>query len=54
MTPFALAMPDQYKTNDAIESYIYYYISEKLKNAQWKKRSKPHIFNKDTLKLISN
>ena len=23
MTPFALAMPDQYKTNDAIESYIY-------------------------------
>ena len=54
MTPFALAMPDKYKKSDAVESYIYYYISEKLKNAQYTKRNRPHIFNKDTLKLISN
>ena len=53
-TPFALAMPDQYKTSDAVESYIYYYISEKLQNAQWKNREKPFIFNEDTLALISN
>jgi hypothetical protein len=39
LTPFALAMPDQYKTNDAVESYRNYYMSvEKQKIASWNKR----------------
>jgi hypothetical protein len=39
LTPFALAMPDQYKTSDAVESYKNYYMSEeKQKIASWKKR----------------
>jgi hypothetical protein len=43
MTPFALAMPVQYKTEDPVESYRNYYMSEeKQKIATWKKkRPKP-------------
>lgn len=43
LTPFALAMPDKYKTEDAIESYRNYYMSqEKQRIASWKKkRPKP-------------
>jgi hypothetical protein len=46
MTPFALAMPDQYKTADAVESYRKYYMSaEKQKIASWKKRrAKPEWY----------
>ena len=42
-TEFALAMPDEYKTKDAVESYRNYYMSEeKQKIASWKKgREKP-------------
>ena len=39
LTPFALAMPDKYKTNDPVESYRNYYMSEeKQKIASWKKK----------------
>lgn len=38
---FALAMPEQYKTSDPVESYRAYYIGEKLKIAKWTKREKP-------------
>jgi hypothetical protein len=39
LTPFALAMPDEYKTSDAVESYKNYYMSEeKQRIASWKKR----------------
>ena len=43
LTPFALAMPDEYKTDDAVLSYRNYYMSEeKQKIASWKKkRDKP-------------
>jgi hypothetical protein len=43
LTSFALAMPDKYKTDDAILSYRNYYMSqEKHKIASWKKkREKP-------------
>ncbi len=43
LTSFALAMPDKYKTDDAILSYRNYYMSqEKQKIASWKKkREKP-------------
>tara|TARA_Y100001973_G_C5179846_1_gene324179 strand:- start:359 stop:835 length:477 start_codon:yes stop_codon:yes gene_type:complete len=39
-----LAMPDIYKTDDVVESYINYYIGEKLTNAQWTRRQTPEIF----------
>lgn len=36
MTDFALAMPDKYKTNDAVESYRAYFRGEKQHLYQWK------------------
>ena len=43
LTPFALAMPEEYKRDDPVESYRNYYMSEeKQKIATWKKkREKP-------------
>lgn len=39
LTPFALAMPDKYKTADPVESYRNYYMSEdKQRFATWHKR----------------
>jgi hypothetical protein len=37
MTPFALAMPDNLKTSDAVHSYRLYYASYKAYFAKWKK-----------------
>ena len=45
LTDRPLAMPIEYKTDDAVESYINYYIGEKLSNAKWTRRKKPDIFN---------
>lgn len=42
MTPFAQAMPDRYKSNDAVQSYRQYYIYEKADIATWKYTQKPH------------
>jgi len=36
LTPFALAMPDQYKCDNAIKSYRDYYMGEKARIATWK------------------
>ena len=46
LTPFALAMPDEYKSDDAVESYRRYYMSpEKQRIASWnKKREKPEWY----------
>lgn len=46
LTPFALAMPDEYKTDDPVESYRNYYMSEeKQRIATWKKkREKPEWY----------
>ena len=43
ITPFALAMPDEYKSDDPVQSYRNYYMSEdKQRIATWKKgRGKP-------------
>jgi hypothetical protein len=39
LTPFALAMPNEYKTDDPVISYRNYYMSEeKQKIASWNKR----------------
>jgi len=43
LTPFALAMPDEYKTDDPVESYRSYYRS-KASFASWKRRDKPDWF----------
>lgn len=46
LTPFALAMPEEFKTDDPVESYRNYYMSdEKYKIATWnKKRKKPEWY----------
>jgi hypothetical protein len=51
LTPFAQAMPDEFKNNDPIQAYRNYYMSdEKQKIATWKKkRGKPDWYNKEDL-----
>ena len=46
LTPFALAMPNEYKSENPVESYRNYYMSpEKQKIATWnKKRNKPNWY----------
>ena len=44
MTPFALAMPDECKVGNAVESYREYYMTEKRSLASWKMRSQPQWF----------
>lgn len=41
ITPFALAMPDECKIGDAVESYREYYMKEKRSLASWKMRNIP-------------
>ena len=36
LTPFRLAMPQQYRCSDPVKSYRDYYIGEKAKFAKWK------------------
>ena len=54
LSPFALAMPAECKSNDPIASYRKYYQTlEKQQFASWKKRDKPewYQFTKDSNKL---
>jgi hypothetical protein len=41
ITPFAQAMPDEYKSPDAVEAYRQYYIHEKSDILTWKNREVP-------------
>lgn len=41
MTPFAQAMPEQYKNKDAVTAYRNYYLGEKKRFAKWTKRKPP-------------
>lgn len=43
-TPFAQAMPDQYKSDDAVDAYRYYYLGEKVDFCKWTKRDQPKWF----------
>lgn len=56
LTPFALAMPDKYKTTngDAVTAYRNYYMSpEKQRIASWKKkREKPTWYQIQTIQTI--
>lgn len=42
LTSFALAMPDKYKTSNAVESYRNYYKGDKRHLAEWKNRNQPY------------
>ena len=44
LTPFAQAMPDQYKNDDPVVAYRNYYIHEKVKIAKWKHGNVPSWF----------
>lgn len=44
LTPFALAMPDEFKIGDAVESYRAYYHS-KAHFAKWTRRQQPSWWN---------
>jgi hypothetical protein len=44
MSPFALAMPDKYKSDDPIASYRAYYTGDKAHLAGWKYRETPKWF----------
>lgn len=37
MTPFAQAMPDEYRREDAVEAYRAYYLGQKYTFAKWEK-----------------
>jgi len=41
-TPFALAMPEQYKGDDAVESYRRYYVGEKSDFLTYTRRRPPY------------
>ena len=41
ITPFAQAMPDQYKRENAVEAYRAYYLGEKTEFAEWKYSDTP-------------
>ena len=45
ITPFALAMPDECKTDDPVESYRRYYMMHKQSLANWKMRDIPKWYN---------
>lgn len=45
LTNFALAMPDEFKVDDPIESYRNYYRGAKQHLHHWKKRSVPNWIN---------
>ena len=45
MTPFAQAMPDEYKNTDAVEAYRAYYLGEKTGFAEWKNDNVPSWYS---------
>lgn len=52
ITQFALAMPDEYKVSDVIESYRNYYIGAKSDFAKWKNRETPEWFKTENNLVI--
>ena len=42
LTPFAQAMPEVYKCDNAVNAYRYYYIAEKQPLFKWTSRPIPH------------
>lgn len=52
LTPFRLAMPEQYRNSDPVKSYRDYYIGEKSSFAKWK-TSAPFWWQNNTIKELS-
>ena len=52
MTPFAQAMPDQYRNENAIVAYRTYYINEKARFARWKETQVPEWFVKKNPSVV--
>jgi len=50
LTPFALAMPDKYKCDNAVEAYREYYIGEKSHLFKWTKRPIPQWIKERIIK----
>lgn len=44
-TPFPLAMPDEYKTNDPVQSYRNFYLGDKMEFAKWNHSEPPFWVN---------
>jgi hypothetical protein len=44
ITPFAQAMPDEYKDGDAVVAYRKYYLGEKTRFAKWQYSEEPEWF----------
>ena len=42
LTEFVQAMPEKYRTTDAVTAYRNYYNNEKLRFAKWSKRDRPN------------
>lgn len=51
LTPFAQAMPEQYKDSDAIIAYRKYYINDKKRFAKWKNSVVPTWFSEENPEL---
>ena len=52
-TQFALAMPDEYKTDCPVQSYRNYYLGEKMSIAQWNKSRNMPKWVQDHLTLTT-
>lgn len=52
LTPFAQAMPDQYKDQNVVVAYRRYYINEKTRFAKWKSGNEPIWFTKKVADVI--
>lgn len=50
-TPFAKAMPEQYKYSDAVTSYRAYYQHEKARICKWTRRNTPY-FMEEAMQLL--
>lgn len=46
LTPFAQAMPDEYKNQDPVTAYRNFYFGEKKELFRWTKRETPHWITK--------
>lgn len=51
ITPFAQAMPDQYKHENAVVAYRQYYLNEKARFAKWKACSEPEWWKAKTAEV---
>ena len=50
LTPFAQAMPEQYRNKNAVKAYRDYYINEKSSFLTWTKRKTPKWIDNDKVK----